>query len=120
MATITIMSESRADGPAIFRAEGNGHATCGETAGQALDALAAELDGFAETTLVLVHANRPDRHFGEAARRRLGELMARWRGVRDGGMLLPAADQVELEALVDAETAAAAARTAELFDRTPA
>ena len=42
--------------------------------------------------------------------------MARWRTARDQGATLPADEQTELEALIDAELQASAARAATLAD----
>ena len=56
--------------------------------------------------------SRPDPFFTESRRRRLEELMAKWRDARDAGLRLPSEDQAELESLVDAELCAAADRAA--------
>ena len=42
--------------------------------------------------------------------------MARWRTARDQGATLPVDEQTELEALIDAELQASAARAATLAD----
>jgi Spy/CpxP family protein refolding chaperone len=62
---------------------------------------------------------RPDAYFTDAQRQRLGELMARWRTARDGGVALSAEEQAELDALIEAEVRAAADRAAGLL-RQPA
>lgn len=56
-----------------------------------------------------------DSFFTAAQQRRLQELMARWRTARDAGKALPAAEQAELEALVQAELRAAGERARTLF-----
>jgi hypothetical protein len=59
---------------------------------------------------------RPDDLFTAAQQARLAELMARWRAARDEGRTLPADEQAELVALVEAELAASAARSAARAD----
>ena len=87
----------------------------GNTAGQALDALAAQLPEAEVGTLVIVQNMRPDRFFDVDQQRRLTELMARWRAARDAGTPLPPAEQAELDALVEEEVRASAKRTAALL-----
>jgi hypothetical protein len=65
-------------------------------------------------------APRPDPFFTEQQRRRLEELMAKWRQARDASVGLSPEDQAELESLVDAELRAATGRAAAIsqhFDR---
>lgn len=88
----------------------------GSTAGEALDALAAQLDNEEAGTLVIVQTGRPDRFFSAQQRQRLEELMDRWRAARDAGGSLSADEQAELSALVDAELGASAARAAASAD----
>ena len=88
----------------------------GNTAGEALDALTAQLSADETSTLVVVQSLRPDHFFTEAQQHRLTVLMARWRTARDQGATLPADEQTELEALVDAELRATAARAAAMAD----
>jgi hypothetical protein len=63
-----------------------------------------------------VQSLRPDRFFTAAQQQRLDALMARWRTLRDQGATLPADEHAELEALIEAELQASAARTAALAD----
>ena len=88
----------------------------GKTAGEALDALTAQLSADETSTLVIVQSRRPDRFFTAAQQQRLAVLMERWRAVRDQGYTLPLNEQAELEALIEAELQAAAARAATLAD----
>ena len=88
----------------------------GKTAGEALDALTAQLPADEASTLVIVQHLRPDRFFTAAQQQRLDTLMARWRTARDQGATLPADEQTELEALIEAELQASAARAATLAD----
>ena len=88
----------------------------GNTAGEALDALTAQLSADEAGTLVIVQSLRPDRFFTTAQQQRLATLMARWRTTRDQETTLPADEQTELEALIEAEVQASAARAAALAD----
>jgi hypothetical protein len=86
----------------------------GKTAGKALDALTAQLSADEASTLVIVQSLRPDHFFTAAQQERLAALMTRWRTARDQGKTLPVAEQAELDALIDAELRASAARAAAL------
>ena len=91
----------------------------GHTAGEALDALTAQLKEEETGTMVIVQSMQPDAFFDAAEQRRLGELMERWRTARDGNHDFPANEQKELERLVEAELRASAARTAATIDELP-
>lgn len=86
----------------------------GRTAGEALDALTAQLDESQTGTLVIVQSFRGDSEFATADQERLAGLMSKWRQARDAGVALPSDEQRELEALVQAELEAAG-RRAELL-----
>lgn len=86
----------------------------GQTAGQALDALTAQLPPEDAETLIVVQGRRPDRFFSDDQISRLSALMDQWRMARDGGATLPAAEQAELERLIEAEVRAAGERAAAL------
>ena len=88
----------------------------GKTAGEALDALTAQLSAYEASTLIIVQSLRPDRFFTAAQQERLAALMDRWRIARDQGATLPADEHTELEALIAAELQASAARAAALAD----
>ncbi|PTL36771.1 hypothetical protein CLG94_02515 [Candidatus Methylomirabilis limnetica] len=88
----------------------------GKTVGEALDALTAQLSADETSTLVIVQSLRSDRFFTAAQQQSLSALMERWRTVRDQGYTLSMDEQTELEALVEAELHAAAARAATLAD----
>jgi hypothetical protein len=105
--------DAGAQGP-TYRAVAGGTQSMGRTAGEALDALATQLPEEGGGTLIIVRDLRPDRHFTAEQRRRLEQLMGRWRAARDAGEALPAAEQGELERLVDAEVQAAAERADQL------
>lgn len=88
----------------------------GKTAGEALDALTAQLSADEASTLVIVQSRRPDAFFNAAQQERLATLMTRWRTARDQGKTLPVDEQTELEALIEAELRASTARTSALAD----
>jgi hypothetical protein len=115
MTRVTVLREGVDDQAATYRAVG-GHAQArGRTAGEAVDALAAQLPEDQAGTLLIVRDLRPDRFFPAEQRRRLEELMARWRAERDSGTALSAEERAELERLIDEEVQAAAARAAEAW-----
>jgi hypothetical protein len=114
MTTVTIFPENVGPAPPGFRAVAGAVQAVGKTAGEALDALTAQLDEAEVGTLVVVQHRRPDRFFTAAQQQRLQELMGRWRAARDSGAALPPEEQAELNALVEAELRAAADRAAAL------
>jgi hypothetical protein len=115
MTKVAILPVSTATGDLAYHAIAGDKQSHGKTAGEALDALAAQLPAEEAGTLVIVQSFRPDRFFDADQQRRLGELMARWRAARDAGTLLPTAEQEELDALIEAEIRASAKRTAALL-----
>jgi hypothetical protein len=110
MTTISVLSSS--PNGTGFRAVSNGSQATGDTPGQAIDALVAQTGGATGTTLIIVQPAAGDEFFTDDQRRRLGELMARWRAARDAGTVLSADEQAELDALTAAELRAATARAA--------
>jgi len=114
MTKVAILPVPTAQGDFAYRAiAGEKHAQ-GKTAGEALDALTAQLPADEVSTLVIVQSLRPDRFFTATQQQRLSTLMARWRTMRDQGATLPADEQTELEVLIEAELQAAATRAAAL------
>jgi len=111
MTTIAILPENPDSPTSGYRAVAGDKQSVGKTAGQALDALTAQLNEAESGTLVVVQNLRPDGFFTAAQQQRLEDLMTRWRAARDSNAPFPAADQAELEALVAAELAAAVERT---------
>jgi hypothetical protein len=59
---------------------------------------------------------RPDAFFNDAQQMRLAQLMAGWRSAQRTGVPWPESERAELEALVEAELRASAARAAALAD----
>jgi hypothetical protein len=114
MTTIILVPEPSPTAQPSFRAIAGELQALGATAGQALDAVTAQLGGTGETTLVVMQPMRPDAWFTAEQRQRLADLMARWRAARDAGAALPPEEQAELDALVRAEMDAAAKRSAAL------
>lgn len=64
--------------------------------------------------MAVIRHHRPDAFFDETQQQRLADLMARWRTARDSGTDLPAAEQAELDALVEEELLASQKRTTDL------
>jgi hypothetical protein len=107
MTTITITPE-RAD---TYRAVTGDKESTGRTAGEALDALASQLSDDESGTLVIVQNHKADEFFSAAQQERLTELMQR----RSAGPL-SAAEEQELEGLIEAELDGARRRAAALLD----
>lgn len=116
MTRVAILPVPSEKGDFAYRAVAGDKQSHGKTAGEALDALTAQLSEGEASTLVIVQSLRPDRFFSAAQLQRLAELMARWRAARDMGETLPVDEQSELEALVEAELRAAARRAGALAD----
>ncbi|MEM7134606.1 MAG: hypothetical protein AAF702_50550 [Chloroflexota bacterium] len=88
----------------------------GDTPGQALDALTDQLGDSDTNLLIVVQNQRPDKFFTAEQQERLALLMAQWRVARDQGKLFDKTDHTVLEALVEAELLASAARTQSMID----
>jgi hypothetical protein len=116
MTKVAIFPVGTESGGVFYHAVAGGKQSGGRTAGEALDALTAQLPVDDAGTLVLIQSFKPDRFFDATQQQRLGELMDLWRKARDAGTTLPASEQAELEALVEAETRAAGDRIAALAD----
>ena len=115
MTTVAILPESHPSGDTTYRAVAGRLQSVGRSAGAALDALAEQMPAQARGTLVIVQSHEPDRFFTAAQRNRLQQLMAVWRLSREGRQPMAVADRAELDALIDAEVAAAGARAAALL-----
>jgi hypothetical protein len=116
MTKVAIMPISTTHGEVSYCAiAGTKHAQ-GKTAGEALDALTAQFSPDETSTLVIVQSLRPDHFFTAEQQQRLTTLMARWQSAQDQGQTFPPEEQSELEALIEAELYASAARTAALAD----
>jgi hypothetical protein len=112
MTKVAILPEPSTKGDTMYRAVAGARQAVAKTAGAALDALTAQLPPEESGTLVVVQNHRPDEFFTAHQERRLEELMQLWRGARDRGKSLPAPEQAELDALVEAEVRASGERAA--------
>ena len=116
MVAVRILPVQTAGGQTIYHAVAGAKQSQGHTAGEALDALTAQMAEGEATTLIIVQTLRPDRFFEAGQQQRLAELMERWRVAPDTGAELPAQEQTELEALVEEELPASGRRSAALLD----
>ena len=118
MQTIAILSELNAD-PPTYQAICGEHQVTGQTPGQALDRLEAELaaDPAPGETLVIVQRFRPDDLFTVTQQQRLRELMAQFQAAIAQGSQLDSTLQEELESLVEAELKANIQRSQRLLQR---
>jgi hypothetical protein len=117
MTTVAILPVSDASGERIYRAVAGDKQSTGKTAGEALDALTAQLESDEFSTLLIIQSFRPDWFFSTEQQQRLSKLMNLWRTARDQGQSLPLEQQAELDSLVEAELKAATARTAALVQQ---
>jgi hypothetical protein len=114
MTTIAILPENPGSASTTYLAIAGKLHSVGKTPGEALDAVTEQLDEAQRGTLVVVQKLCPDAFFSAEQRKRLEELMGRWRAARDAGEELAPLDQAELEALINAELQASAKRAAAL------
>lgn len=105
MTTITILPEEKK-----FRAVSGNRESFGRTAGEALDALTAQLDEEESGTLIVIQNRRADKFFNSSQQKRLTELMAK-RKTKS----LSADEETELENLVEAELEGAKRRAEEML-----
>ncbi len=106
MTTITILPEKTNN----YRAFAGDKESTGRTAGEALDALTAQLADEASGLLIIVQNRKADEFFNAAQQTRLVELLRR----RKTGTLAPGETQ-ELETLIEAELNGARQRAAALL-----
>jgi len=112
MTTVAILPISDVNGEKSYRAIAGDKSSVGKTAGQALDALTAQLDENEFSALLIIQSFRSDSFFSAEQQQRLSELMNLWRLARDQDQQLPPEQQAELDRLVEVELRAATARTA--------
>ncbi len=116
MTTVAVLPATDVWSETTYHAVAGDRRASGRTMGEALDALAPQLEGDDNAaTLVVVQKQRPDRFFTAAQQQRREELMAQWRAARDADRELPAEAQAELERLVSAEVRATGQRAAALL-----
>ncbi len=111
MTAITILPEKLGTVETIYRALAGDRESVGRSAGEALDALTAQLSDDEAGMVVVIQHLRPDGFFTAAQQQRLEELMTHWRAARDSGGSLAEEEQTELQSLIDAELNAARRRT---------
>lgn len=104
MTTIMILPEEK-----NYRALAGKKESVGRTAGEALDALTAQLDDEENGTLLVIQNRRSDKFFGASQQKRLIELMQ-----KRENQILSAREETELENLVEAELDGVSRRTEEL------
>jgi len=114
MTKIALLPE-RTDDSTSWRASAGDKQSVGRTAGEALDAIAAQLGDEEGGTLIIMQSQRPDEYFTVPQRERLQFLMEKWRDARDRDAELPPTEQAELEALVEAEVTASSERVNAAF-----
>ena len=120
MTQVSILPVQTQEGRTTYHAIAGNKQSFGQTAGQALDAITAQLDDEDTGTLVIIQNQRPDRFFTATQIERLAKLMQQWRDALTNNQKLSPSDQAELEALVDAELQASAQRAAAILnDLTP-
>lgn len=112
--SVAILPVPSRQGVVSYEAVAGERRSKGRTPGEALDALATQLPEGVDGALVVVHYGQADDFFTADQQQRLAELMDRWRSAREARRSLDPGEQEELDALVDAELAAAARRAAAL------
>ena len=117
MTTVEILPASNADGGMSYRAISGGKHSVGETAGQALDTLAAQLEQAEFSGLFVMRKTNPDIFFTAEQQEQLSALMELWRQARDQGKEMPSDQQSELDLLVEAELNASIAHTNALMQQ---
>jgi hypothetical protein len=110
MTKVAILPEPSDKGNTLYRAVAGTRQAIAKTAGAALDALTAQLPPEESGTLVVVQNHRADKFFTLQQQQRLEQLMPLWRAARDSGQSLPAAEQAELNALIESEVRASGER----------
>ena len=119
MQTIAILPDTTAPNSQYRATCGKHHAT-GQTAGQALDTLEAELSTTSTAigeTLVILQRFRPDDLFSKAQQQRLRELMDQFHTAINQGASLPSSTQTELETPIEDELEANIQRSQRLLQR---
>jgi hypothetical protein len=120
MQTIKILPESDSE-PPIYRAMCGKHQATGQTPGQALDTLeaqlATELSDLTGETLVILQRFHPDDLFTAQQQQRLRDLMDQHHAAIAQGIPLDLHLQTELENLVEAELEANIQRSQRLLQR---
>ncbi|NET47887.1 MAG: hypothetical protein F6K09_04005 [Merismopedia sp. SIO2A8] len=117
MNTVAILPIAEPNGETSYQATLGNTQSIGKTAGQALDALVAQMDEPSFKGLLVIQSFQPDALFTQAQQTRLLELMTLWRDARDQGKDILPEQQAELDRLVELELDAATARTTTLIEQ---
>ncbi len=115
MTTVVVLSNNQ--NGKTFRAISGEKESFGETVGEALDAMAEELELTGRNAVVYVQDFRPDEFFTEAQQTRMAQLMEKWRTARDNGERLSDDEQAELEELIETELEGSARRAEKLANQ---
>jgi hypothetical protein len=117
MQTIAILPEPTADSLS-YRATCGQHQATGQTPGQALDTLEAQLATTnSGETLIILQRFRPDDLFTAAQQKRLRKLMDQFQAAIAQGTQLEPTVQAELDTLVEAELEANIKRSQRLLQQ---
>ena len=108
MTSISILPVTNSKGLQQYRASAGDKVSIGQTPGEALDAIYAQLE--ITDCNILIPNFRPDPFFTAEQQQRLPILMDAWRKARDREEIFPTALKIELDALVEAELMASAHR----------
>jgi hypothetical protein len=111
MTTVAILPVVNPTGEKSYRAVAGDKQSMGKTAGQALDALAIELNQADFSGLLFISNFAPDAFFNKDQQDRLADLMNAWHQAQNQGHALSPDQQAELDQMVEAELEAAALRT---------
>ena len=111
MTSVAILPITDSSGSVVYRAIAGDRSATGQTAGEVLDALTAQLPSLTPAPLLLLQRFQGNSWFNTQQQNRLAALTEQWRHARDQDQLLASPETQELEDLVDAELNAAIART---------
>jgi hypothetical protein len=108
MTSISILPVTNSKGLQQYRASAGDKVSIGQTPGEALDAIYAQLD--VTDFNILIPNFQPDPFFTAEQQQRLSTLMDAWRSACDREETFPTALKAELDALVETELMASAHR----------
>lgn len=112
MTQIAIVPIASETGDIRYRAIAGERESDGRTAGEALDALTAQLSPGSQSLTLMVSTVAADTFFPVEKQLRLNQLMEDWRAARERHEELPHAMQQSLEQLVEEELLASTQRAA--------
>lgn len=100
-----------------YKAISNGKESIGKTIGEAIDSIYGQLGENEQNTVIYVQEFQGDEFFSDEQIKRLSMLMKKWRIARDNGETLSAAQQAELEKLIEIELEASGKRAEKIFSQ---